>query len=64
MAKLVRIFDLREPLRQRIKEGLPVFGTCAGMIMLADTVLDARADQETVGGLCVVVRRNAFGRLG
>jgi len=39
-----------------------MFGTCAGMIMLADTVLDARADQETVGGLDVVVRRNAFGR--
>ena len=38
-----------------------MFGTCAGMIMLADTVLDARADQETVGGLDVVVRRNAFG---
>ncbi len=62
MAKLVRIFDLLEPLRQRIKEGLPVFGTCAGMIMLADRVLDGAPGQETLGGLDVTVRRNAFGR--
>lgn len=62
MAKLVRIFDLLEPLRQRIGEGLPVFGTCAGMIMLADRVLDGTAGQETLGGLDVTVRRNAFGR--
>jgi pyridoxal 5'-phosphate synthase pdxT subunit len=62
MFKLARTFDLFEPLRQRIKEGLPVFGTCAGMIMLADRVEDGTSDQETLGGLDITVRRNAFGR--
>jgi pyridoxal 5'-phosphate synthase pdxT subunit len=62
MGKLARTFDLFEPIRQRIKEGLPVFGTCAGMIMLADRVEDGTPDQETLGGLDVTVRRNAFGR--
>jgi 5'-phosphate synthase pdxT subunit len=62
MFKLARTFDLFEPIRQRIKEGLPVFGTCAGMIMLADRVEDGTADQETLGGLDITVRRNAFGR--
>jgi 5'-phosphate synthase pdxT subunit len=62
MFKLARTFDLFEPLRQRIKEGLPTFGTCAGMIMLADRVLDGTPDQETLGGLDITVRRNAFGR--
>ena len=62
MAKLARTFDLFEPVRQRVKEGMPAFGTCAGMIMLADRVLDGAAGQETLGGLDVTVRRNAFGR--
>jgi 5'-phosphate synthase pdxT subunit len=62
MSKLARTFDLFEPLRQRIKEGLPVFGTCAGMIMLSDRIEDGTADQETLGGLDITVRRNAFGR--
>jgi 5'-phosphate synthase pdxT subunit len=62
MFKLARTFDLFEPLRQRIKEGLPTFGTCAGMIMLADRVEDGTSDQETLGGLDITVRRNAFGR--
>jgi pyridoxal 5'-phosphate synthase pdxT subunit len=62
MFKLARTFDLFEPIRQRIKEGLPTFGTCAGMIMLADRVEDGTADQETLGGLDITVRRNAFGR--
>ena len=62
MFKLARTFDLFEPIRQRIKEGMPVFGTCAGMIMLADRVEDGTADQETLGGLDITVRRNAFGR--
>jgi len=62
MFKLARTFDLFEPLRQRIKEGLPVLGTCAGMIMLAERVEDGTRDQETLGGLDVTVRRNAFGR--
>jgi 5'-phosphate synthase pdxT subunit len=62
MSKLARIFDLLEPLRQAAKGGLPMFGTCAGMIMLADRIVGGTPDQETIGGLDVVVRRNAFGR--
>ena len=62
MAKLARTFDLFEPIRQRIKEGMPVFGTCAGMIMLADRIEDGAPGQETLGGLDATVRRNAFGR--
>ena len=62
MAKLARTFDLFEPIRQRIKEGMPTFGTCAGMIMLADRIQDGTSDQETLGGLDITVRRNAFGR--
>lgn len=53
---------LMEPLRAARAEGMPMYGSCAGMIMLADDVLDARADQVTVGGIAMVVRRNAFGR--
>jgi len=62
MDKLVRAFDLQEPLRKRITGGMPVYGACAGMIMLADRIADARPDQETLGGLDITVRRNAFGR--
>ena len=62
MAKLARTFDLFEPLRQRIADGMPTFGTCAGMILLADGVLDGTADQQTLGGIDMTVRRNAFGR--
>ncbi len=62
IAKLARIFGLLDPLRQRIAEGLPVFGTCAGMILLADRIEDGTSDQETLGGLDITVRRNAFGR--
>ena len=62
MAKLARTFDLFEPLRDAIRGGLPAFGTCAGMIMLADHIEGGIAGQETIGGLDVVVRRNAFGR--
>jgi pyridoxal 5'-phosphate synthase pdxT subunit len=62
MAKLARIFDLLEPLREAVRGGLPTFGTCAGMIMLADRIEDGAAGQETIGGLHITVRRNAFGR--
>jgi len=62
MDKLVRAFDLYEPLRERIKCGMPALGSCAGMIMLADRLVDAPEDQQTLGGLDVTVRRNAFGR--
>ena len=62
MSKLARTFDLLDPLRQAAKEGMPMFGTCAGMIMLAERIEGGAQDQETIGGLDVVVRRNAFGR--
>jgi 5'-phosphate synthase pdxT subunit len=62
MAKLSRTFGLLEPLRQRIAGGMPVLGTCAGMIMLSDRVVDGAVGQETLGGLDITVRRNAFGR--
>jgi pyridoxal 5'-phosphate synthase pdxT subunit len=62
MAKLARTFDLFEPLQKRIRGGMPTFGTCAGMIMLADRIEDGTPDQETLGGLDITVRRNAFGR--
>ncbi|HVH95069.1 MAG TPA: pyridoxal 5'-phosphate synthase glutaminase subunit PdxT, partial [Nocardioidaceae bacterium] len=51
-----------EPLRDRLREGMPAFGTCAGMILLADRIEGGTLGQETIGGLDVVVRRNAFGR--
>jgi 5'-phosphate synthase pdxT subunit len=62
MSKLAVIFGLLEPLRERIRGGMPAYGSCAGMIMLADKILDGRADQETIGGIDMIVRRNAFGR--
>jgi 5'-phosphate synthase pdxT subunit len=62
MAKLARIFDLLEPLRKRVASGMPVLGTCAGMILLADRMVDGAVGQETIGGLDITVRRNAFGR--
>ena len=62
MSRLAKVFDLLEPVRARIADGMPVYGSCAGMIMLAATVLDGRADQESFGGIDMVVRRNAFGR--
>ncbi|QGN57368.1 pyridoxal 5'-phosphate synthase glutaminase subunit PdxT [Nostocoides sp. HKS02] len=62
MDKLVRAFDLAQPLRERLAAGMPAYGSCAGMIMLADRIADARPDQQTLGGLDITVRRNAFGR--
>jgi 5'-phosphate synthase pdxT subunit len=62
MVRLARTFELLEPLRARVGDGMPTFGTCAGMILLADRILDGAAGQETIGGLDVTVRRNAFGR--
>jgi pyridoxal 5'-phosphate synthase pdxT subunit len=62
MHKLAVAFEVFEPLRERLRAGLPAFGTCAGMIMLADRIENGVAGQETVGGLDVTVRRNAFGR--
>jgi pyridoxal 5'-phosphate synthase pdxT subunit len=62
IAKLAARFGLLEPLRAAVRDGLPVYGSCAGMILLADRILDAPPDQETIGGLDATVRRNAFGR--
>lgn len=62
MSRLLRLGGLLEPLRAAIHDGLPAFGTCAGLIMLASTVLDTREDAVSLGVLDVTVRRNAFGR--
>src|SRR5262249_12292666 len=62
MAKLARGVELIEPLRKLIGDGLPVYGSCAGMILLADRIVDGAVGQETFGGMDVTVRRNAFGR--
>ena len=61
IGKLSRIFELFDPIKKIIEDGLPVFGTCAGLIMLADEITDGIDGQETFGGLDVVVQRNAFG---
>lgn len=60
--KLLRAFDLFVPLQARLRAGLPTYGSCAGMILLADRVLGGVEGQQTLGGLDVTVRRNAFGR--
>jgi pyridoxal 5'-phosphate synthase pdxT subunit len=60
--KLIEIFGLADPLRKRIADGMPVFGSCAGMIMLADRLPDPASGQQTLGGIDMTVRRNAFGR--
>ncbi|MER8030551.1 pyridoxal 5'-phosphate synthase glutaminase subunit PdxT [Streptomyces bauhiniae] len=62
ISKLAVLFGLMEPLRARVREGMPVYGTCAGLILLADKILDPRSGQETIGGIDMIVRRNAFGR--
>ena len=62
IALLAQSFGVFELIKTRIGEGLPVYGSCAGMILLADRVLDATEDQETFGGMDITVRRNAFGR--
>ena len=61
MDKLSRLFGLAEPLKARIASGMPVYGTCAGLIMLADTLVDGIEGQQSLGGLDIAVRRNAFG---
>jgi len=62
MWKLAVAFDMAEPLRKRISGGMPAFGSCAGMITLADRLVDGVEGQETLGGINMTVRRNAFGR--
>jgi 5'-phosphate synthase pdxT subunit len=60
--KLAEIFELAQPLRKRVEDGMPVFGSCAGMIMLASRLGGSASGQETLGAIDMTVRRNAFGR--
>jgi 5'-phosphate synthase pdxT subunit len=60
--KLAESFNLLEPIRSRISSGLPVYGSCAGMILLADRIVEGIEGQKTFGGIDMTVRRNAFGR--
>jgi len=62
IAQLARTFDLFDPIQKRIAEGMPAYGSCAGMILLADRIIDGAVGQETFGGIDMTVRRNAFGR--
>lgn len=62
ISKLLGVFELLEPLRARLRDGLPAFGSCAGMILLASEVLDTRPDAQHLSGIDMTVRRNAFGR--
>jgi len=62
ICRLLDVFELREPLTQRLRAGLPAFGSCAGMIVLASEILDGRADQQPLQAIDITVRRNAFGR--
>lgn len=64
MDKLSRSFGLAEPAKAAIASGLPVYGTCAGLIMLADRIVDGTSGQQSFGGLAIAVRRNAFGAQG
>ena len=60
--KLATAFDLLDPIRKLIADGLPAFGSCAGLIMLADRLRDGAEGQQTFGGIDMTARRNAFGR--
>jgi len=62
ICRLLDVFDLRAPLSKRLGEGMPAFGSCAGMIVLATSILDGRPDQLPLAAIDIVVRRNAFGR--
>lgn len=62
IASLAKTFELFEPIKKRIADGMPTYGSCAGMIMLADHIVAAKEGQETFGGIDITVRRNAFGR--
>ena len=62
IAQLAEHYELFQPIRKRIADGMPAYGSCAGMILLADRILDAIEGQKTFGGLDITVRRNAFGR--
>ena len=62
IAQLAEVFGIFDLLKNKINSGMPVYGSCAGMILLADQILDAKQGQKSFGGLDITVRRNAFGR--
>ena len=62
IAQLAEVFGIFDLIKNKINSGMPVYGSCAGMILLADQILDAKVGQKTFGGLDITVRRNAFGR--
>lgn len=62
IAQLAEVFGIYQLIKDRITEGMPVYGSCAGMILLAQEILDAKVGQKSFGGLDITVRRNAFGR--
>jgi pyridoxal 5'-phosphate synthase pdxT subunit len=62
IVSLAKTFEIFEPIKKRIASGMPTYGSCAGMIMLADHIVAAKDGQETFGGIDITVRRNAFGR--
>ena len=62
IAQLAEVFGIYSQIKNRIAVGMPIYGSCAGMILLADEILDAKQDQKSFGGLDITVRRNAFGR--
>ena len=62
IAQLAEVFGIFDLLKNKIKNGMPVYGSCAGMILLAEEILDAKVGQKSLGGLDITVRRNAFGR--
>ena len=62
IVSLAKTFEMFEPIKKRIAAGMPTYGSCAGMIMLADHIVAAKEGQETFGGIDITVRRNAFGR--
>ena len=62
IAQLAEVFGIYDQLKSRIAAGMPVYGSCAGMILLANEILDAKVGQKTFGGLDITARRNAFGR--
>ena len=62
IAQLAEVFGVYQLIKNRIEEGMPVYGSCAGMILLAKEILDAKVGQKSFGGLDITVRRNAFGR--
>ena len=62
ISKLAKAFGLMDPIRLRIAQGMPVYGSCAGMILVSEEILDPASEQESFGGIDIKVRRNAFGR--